>query len=442
MSRFLFIGKEGDATALAWRLYALEGHDVKMFIADPKCQEHLLGMVPHVDTIKDGLAWVKRDGCIIAEDERDMSEYRLAGYHCYGGNSVTKKMENDREFELTTCRTMGLPVPDFHKVQSIPEAIKFIKKHPQRWALKQMGHLPKAWNYIGHEDDGSDVILQLEWIQSRPEFPKMEHEIKFMLQEVVTDPFEFAVAAWWMGADWQRTDAGDVVLFLSREHKKSREYDRGLTCGESGTVGIFTLNTKLFDQTLDLLTPWLLMNCGDVRMVLDANCGICDEDGEPVPWLYEITARMGYPAHILQEHLLGIEAGKFYSDVIDGKQGDVSFSEEWGVVNVLGCGNYPHDPVLPQHEGSFRDQPVEIELDEHLLPLNLKQNTGEDFYRVADWYEEIAAAVDADASITAAQNRNVKRLEEVVVRAPQFRNDIGRKFVEKELGQLKKWGYV
>jgi hypothetical protein len=97
---------------------------------------------------------------------------------------------------------------------------------------------------------------------------------------------------------------------------------------------------------------------------------------------------------------------------------------------------------LTQHEGSFRDQPVEIELSENLLPLNLRQDEGEDFYRVADWYEEIAAAVDSDEDIMTAQDRNVDRLKSVVVRAPQFRSDIGKKFVEKEFSTLKEWGYV
>jgi hypothetical protein len=305
--------------------------------------------------------------------------------------------------------------------------------------MKQMGHLPKAWNYIGHKEDGSDVILQLEWIESRPEYPQMKNEIKFMLQEAVENPYEFAVAAWWIGTDWKRDDEGNVLCFLSREHKKSREGDRGQTCGESGTVGVFTFNTKLFDETLELLTPWLLENCRDVRMVFDANCGIT---GDGQAWLYEITGRMGYPAHILQEHLLLVEAGKFYADIIDARQGDVPFTEDWGVVNVLGCGNYPHDPLLPQHEGSFRDQPVEIELDEHLLPLNLRQDPGEDFYRVADWYEEIAAAVDSDKTISEAQERNVQRLLGVDVRAPQFRSEIGDKFSKEELPVLQKWGYV
>jgi phosphoribosylamine-glycine ligase len=442
MNRFLFISKESDATALAWKLYAIEGHEVMLYIEDPKCREHLQGIVPRVESIKNGLSWVGRTGYIIAEDERDMSEFRKAGYKCWGGNALTKKMENDREFELTLCQSLGFSVPKFHKISSIQEGIKFIKSHPRKWAAKQMGHLPKAWNYIGHEEDGADVILQLEWIQSRPEYPKMKDQIKFMLQEVVENPLEFAVAAWWIGDDWKRDDNGNVLLFLSREHKKAREDDRGQTCGESGTVGIFTTNAKLFEETLDLLTPWLLENCRDVRMVLDANCGINDEDGEPRAHLYEITGRMGYPAHILQEHLLSVPAGEFYADIIDARQGNVETKPLWGVVNVLGCGNYPHDPLLPQHEGSFRDQPVEIELSENLLPLNLRQDEGEDFYRVADWYEEIAAAVDSDEDIMTAQDRNVDRLKSVVVRAPQFRSDIGKKFVEKEFSTLKEWGYV
>jgi phosphoribosylamine---glycine ligase len=440
VSKFFLFDNEFMGCSLAYRLL-LEGEEVRVFSKEKEGREHLLGMVEHAKSLEDGLRWVGRDGYVICGDEHDVSPMRQAGFKVYGCNKYLERYETDREFQLKECQKAGLSVPNFHRMESIEEAIKFIKAHPDAWALKQMGDSPKTWNYVGKEDDGSDVIRQLEWFAKQPEFAKVKNKLAMLLQEVV-DGQECAVGAFWMYRDWKRNDDGSVLLEFNREHKRSEEHDRGLTCGESGTVMRFHDNPTMFEQTLELLTPLLLEYCTDVCVNIDANCGVVEEHGDVVPYLYEITARAGYPAETLQEHLLNIPVGQFYSELIDGVQGNIEYKQDWGVVCVLGCGHYPAETLGNNHEGSFKDQPVEAEWSENLWPLYVKQNKGEDFYRVADDYEMVAASVASDADILEASKKASDELENVNVRAPHWRSDIGVKFVEKELENLRKWGYV
>ena len=96
---------------------------------------------------------------------------------------------------MEVAKEVGIAIPNYHQLDSIDEGIKFIQEHPDQYCLKQIGHAPKTWNYVGHFEDGSDVIDQLEWIRMQPEFEIISN-CPFMLQEFV-EGLEFAVTAFW-----------------------------------------------------------------------------------------------------------------------------------------------------------------------------------------------------------------------------------------------------
>ena len=434
--RFLIVDEEAAWCAGAWRLQEYEGHDVRIFCQKPEGKEHLKGMVEHVQTLEQGLTWVGRSGYIICADEMDASPIRRRGFKVYGGNAWTKKVENDRAFEMEVAKKAGIKIPNFHQIKSVDEGIRFIQENPDQYALKQTGHAPKEWNYIGKDEDGKDIILQLEWIKGQPEFKKMS-SVPFILQEFV-EGIEFACGAWWMGEDWKRDDDGKVLIELNREHKKELDGDIGSTTGEMGTVAMLTAeHTKLFEATLEKLTDQLKENASDVILDIDANCGITEE-GEV--YLYETTPREGYPIYALQHHLLEIETGQFFADLIDKIQGNVEVKKTWGVITVVGAGSFPHEGS--NHEGSFKDQPVKVELDEHIWPFYLKKEKSEDFYRIADYYEYVAGVVYDDKDISKANDLCVEAMKKIDVRSPRYRHDIGKKFQEKELPKLQKMGFL
>lgn len=425
----------------------LEGNDVQFLSLKKEGKEHLLNMIPHAKSLQDGVNWVGKKGYIICGDETDVTPLRKRGYRVYGGNAFTQKIEKDRNFQASVLDESDIPTPNHHSAANIDEAIKFIKSHPDQYVLKQMGNAPKHWNFVGKHGDGSDVIDQLEWMKIQPEFKKLG-KVPFMLQEFV-DGIEFAVSGYWIGNDWKRRDDGSLLLEINKEHKKVLNEDLGVTCGEMGTCIKFTDNEKLFSQTLEKLTPALKKYASDVVLNIDANCGICLEDGEPKAYVYEITPREGYPATDLQQNLLTTPITEFFMDLIERKQGNVEHTDDWGVVTVLASGRFPYESRENHTEGSFHNQPVIIpqwnegkEFYPNIHPCFIKFDPNKGYFRVSNTYEYLLTVTHHASTIEEANYRCVKDMKMIETRAPFFRTDIGRKFESKELPQLEEWGYV
>jgi phosphoribosylamine-glycine ligase len=434
--RFLLIDDEGAPCSLAYQLQQRELHEVKMFSEKPEGREHLNGIVAQVQTIEQGLGWLGKSNYFIRGDELDCSELRQRGYKGYGGNLFTERIENDRQFEMEIAQRAGIPIPNFHLLENIDEGIQFIKDNPDQYCLKQMGHAPKTWNYVGHFEDGTDVIDQLEWIRMQPEFEDMA-DCPFMLQEFV-EGIEFAVTAFWQYTDWLKDENGNVIMVVNKEHKKEGDGDTGRTCGEMGTVARFTIDqTKLFAATLDKLTPILKENAPDVCVAIDANCGVIDT-GEC--WLYELTTRTGYPISALIEFLLAPNVGNFFIGLIEGNPWTGSWKKGWGVVTVLGSGQYPDEG--DSHEGCFKDQPVRMEIDQNIQPFFIRWDEDKNYYRIADYYEYVAGVTYVGDDIIETNQKCVEKMQEIDVRAPHYRHDIGTKFAEEEIPILAELGYL
>jgi phosphoribosylamine-glycine ligase len=301
--------------------------------------------------------------------------------------------------------------------------------------------MPKTFSYVGKDDDGGDVILQLEWIEKQPEYQK--EKAGFMLQEVV-DGTEAAISGWWMGKDWKRDDDGRVLCEFNCEFKKAENGDRGLTTGETGTVMKLTnKDIKLFEETVEKFTPILKEECPDVIVNFDCNVGIAEEEGKAVPYLFETTPREPYPESCLQQFLLDTPTSEFFSDLIDGKQGNIKWKDNWGMVTVLGAGSFPQE--TDTHDGSFKDQPVKFpftDWDEHVAPFYIKYDTKKEIYRIADYYEYVCGVTYNGDDLKEVNNQCVKMMDSIVVRAPHLRTDIADIFLKDRLPILKKYGYI
>jgi phosphoribosylamine-glycine ligase len=435
----LIVGDEAAWTAGAWRLQEMEYHDVRIYCREKEGKEHLKGMVQQVQTLEAGLSWLGRGGYVISEDEADMTQLRLSGFKVYGGNAFIKRLENDRTFEMEIAEKAGVKIPNYHAMKSVDEGIAFIKKHPDAWCLKQLGHFPKEWNYVGKDDDGHDTILQLEWIKTQPLY-KRSGNAPFMLQEVV-DGIEFATSAWWNGEDWLRDSDGNIIGETNREHKKMLNGDLGLVCGEMGTCARMTTeDMKLFELSVEKFTPILKEKAKGVAINFDCNCGITS-DGEA--YLFETTSREGYPFCSLHQHLLNTELGEFFRNLIDGVQGEVEFKKDWGVVLNIGTGSFPHEAMGKDADGSFKGQPVRFGQDwGNVMPAYISYDQKEDLYRVADDYSWVATVCHDDKDISKANERCVKDLEKIDVRSPVYRTDVGQKFAKSEIPKLVKMGFL
>ena len=434
--RWLIISQDFSWVSGAYRLQNFERQEVRAFSRKDEGKGHLKGVIEQVSSIREGLDWVGKNGYVICDGEEDVSLLRRAGYRVYGNNRFLERMENDRLFELGVAKSAGINVPNYHPIKSLDEGIRFVKANPDAYVIKQTGLAPKELNYVGKEDDGSDVIRQLEWMKTR-DFGAVE----FILQELC-EGIEFAVGAWWQYDDWFKDSEGNILIELNREHKKMLNGDRGISCGEMGTVMRFSLtDRKLFEETLARLTPILREKCSDVCVDIDANCVVTEENGLVTPYLLETTPREGYPACTLQQYLLNTGLSEFMSSLIDNDYGDFNVKKGWGVVTNLGCGTYPHDFGKKENPNTYRGQPVIMDPTDHLLPCDLTYDHESGIWKVSDDYGWVATAC-YHGDIFEANRKCVEAMQSVQVRNPVYRTDIGEKFRTEELPKLEAWGYV
>jgi phosphoribosylamine--glycine ligase len=103
--RFLGIGNTCDLGALYMRLVA-EGHEVKVFVAEPLAQGTMAGLVEHTSFWESELDWIKaagQDGIILFENVAQsrgelQDRLRREEFYVIGGSAYGDRLENDRAF--------------------------------------------------------------------------------------------------------------------------------------------------------------------------------------------------------------------------------------------------------------------------------------------------------------------------------------------------------
>ena len=176
--RFLGIGDAADLSALYLRL-AEEGHEVKVCIAHPLCQDTLAGLIERVADWQSELAWVRaagEDGCILFEnvgagrgDTQD--RLRREGYNVIGSSAYGARLENDRGYAQRVLAELGLPTAALFEFSDATEAARFVDRRPARYVLKANG--PEAATFVGRDSAGRDVRALLAsgtsgWTELRP----------------------------------------------------------------------------------------------------------------------------------------------------------------------------------------------------------------------------------------------------------------------------------
>lgn len=189
-------------------------------------------------------------------------EWREKGKIVVGGSSLTDRLENDREYAATIFKKFGLKVPETYKFDSFEEAIEFVKKNPKRYVIKPQGQKPRYLTYVG--EGPNDIILVLKHYQ------KLWHnKPEFVLQEYI-DGVEIAVTGFFNGEKFIKP------FIVNFEEKRIGAGGKGPLCGEMGTTMIAKTKSKLAEETIMKMVPYLKL--ADYRGFFDLNC-IANEKG-------------------------------------------------------------------------------------------------------------------------------------------------------------------
>ncbi len=428
--KILFVSGELIGSAICQKLHR-EGNEIKLYIHKSDWKNCLDGIIPKVKNWRKELDWVGKDGLIVFDDVifgHEQDELRKLGYRVVGGTELADKLENERNHFceiLNKYDIKTLPSYDFHYAD---EAIRFVKKNPGRWVVKQNSHV-SSLNYIGkYPKSTRDVVKVLQEYKRRLISP-------VHIQKHVSG-IEVGVARYFNGNDW----VGPIEI--NHEHKKMHEGDNGPLTPEMGTILWYSdQEVKLFKETLSKLKPHLkeINFKGDI----DINC-IINEEGV---WPLEATPRFGSPSSEIHVELNQSPWCDFLSSVADGKTHDLKYSKEFGIGVSLTVPPFPYPPNIFNNISNkiFRKKILlnsELTKEEinciHFEEIVKKDNN----YFWSGTHGWVMHVTAKGKDIKEAQKNVYKIIRKINFRGMYYRKDIGDRVRKHDLPKLRAWGWV
>ncbi|MBT8102455.1 MAG: phosphoribosylamine--glycine ligase, partial [Gammaproteobacteria bacterium] len=301
--KFLFVSLDGLIGDIAWQV-CKEGQQVKYFIGNESERSIADGFVPKVDDWESHVDWAD---VVVFDDVMGQGEHakrlRDSGKHVIGGTPYTDKLEDDRTFGQNELKRHGISIIPFQEFTNFDSAIAYVNANPAAYVIKPSGEAQniKRLLFVGHEDDGKDVVHVLESYKA-----VYADTVKiFQLQRRVKG-VEIAVGGFFNGATFMEP------INVNFEHKLLFPGDIGPATGEMGTCMYWSKPNRIFRETLGKLESRLAEE-GYVGYI-DVNCIVNGNGIYPL----EFTARFGYPTISIQADGLGIPVSEFLSGMADG----------------------------------------------------------------------------------------------------------------------------
>ncbi len=295
--RFLGIGDAADLSALYLRL-AEEGHDIKVCIAHPLCQDTLAGLIEPRGRVAERTRmgprrW--RGWCILFEnvgagrgDTQD--RLRREGYNVIGSSAYGARLENDRGYAQRVLAELGLPTAPVRILARPPRpSLRRSSSRP----LRAQGERSEAATFVGRDSAGRSMSARCLGRNSGGQ--------SFVLMDFL-EGFEMGVGAYFDSEDFLEPAC------LDWEHKRFFPGDLGELTGEMGTVVTYARSESFFDRTLALIRPLLKQHgyCGYINLNTIVN--------ERGIWPLEFTCRFGYPGYAILDPLQRTRGRTFSAD--------------------------------------------------------------------------------------------------------------------------------
>jgi len=410
-----------------------DGH--KVYYWPAKEASEGMGLIP----IKDWKSYVPKVDLIVFDDCEGITkpEFELftLGKPVVSGNSFFDRLENDRIFGKDIFKKVGLTISDCAQFTDLKEAIKFIKKNPDKWVFKANGQGSRTLGYVGKQKDGSDVIERMAFYESHLKNNKDMWDKKlgvdFVLERCV-DGIEVACGAYWDGQDF-------TGININWEHKKLGVGNVGVATGEMGTaIRAVEANSKFYLGTLEKLKP--LLRQFPYRTYVDLNCIVNNDNA----YVLEITSRFGYPIEAGLDFMSALSTADRYMLLGKGqlhKLGNKFWKDKFGVTVVCATFGWPYKVSYKEFgaEQPFKF-PEQFRKNIYLMDVDKVNN----HYQTSDDAEgegHICDVCGSGSSIDEARDQAFGIIKKIDLPGIYYRIDIGEK-ADEDYKQMKRWGWL
>lgn len=416
----IFLSRFGEGLDIAFRM-ALDGHSIRAWIEDPKCQEIGNGIVPKVKDWRSSVSW--SDLAIIDYNSKGLTAIWKQIYKqvpCFGGSEFANKLESDRGYAHSLMDLIGLKRLESVSFKTLKEAHKHLKEHPVAHVVKPSGgKADKHHLIIGKSQDNSDALDQLERLMDQ-NLPIESVEVEEKKSGV-----EVGIAGFFNGSDW----VGPCEINF--EHKRSHEHETGFMTGELGTLMKYLENKDIpiWKDTLAKMTP--VLRAHNYRGQIDLNM-ICNEEGF---WPLEFTPRLGYPAVFLEDELHVSPWADLFLACATGRDIGFNVHYDWCVGVVLTAFGFPFGEKVETISKGLIVRGLDEHTIDHIHPQNLCVNKKGKF-EVSQGDGYLLVATGRGGTIQEAKSKAYGHLSAVQVPNSSHRFDIGDKIYAGELDRL------
>lgn len=422
--KFLFVSWESLSGDLAWQIQK-EGHEVKVYIKEPDEQDVYEGILEKVDDWKSHKDWAD----VVVFDDVGFGSIadslRREGKLVFGGSVYTDKLEMDREFGQEEMKVVGMNVLPHWDFNDFDAAIQFLKENPGRYVFKPSGDVSqdqKGILFIGHEEDGRDILEVLEHNQKN-----WSKKIKkFQLQKFASG-VEVGVSCFFNGHDFV------YPVSVNFEHKKLFPGEIGPSTGEMGTLMYWCPPNQFFNATLAKMKDKLAESkyVGDV----DINCIANSKGIYPL----EFVCRLGYPAISIQMEGVTSPWGYIVHALAKGEDFEIKTRKGFQVGVVVAVPPFPYSDKT--EFSTYKDSSILFKKPNmdgvHLGDVKIVDGD----WKLAGQSGYALVITGSNGTVEEARKQVYRRVKNIMLQNMYYRTDIGLRWYQ-DSDQLQTWGYL
>ena len=323
--RILFFSPWGDGGGLAYQCQR-EGARVDLYIKDKFYRKQQMGLVPHVESLEEGLR--NKPDVIVFDlngEGETADKLRKDGWPVVGGGVLADRLEQDRSYGSKVAKQYGILTPDQTEFKDVDAALQHVKKTKEPYALK-IDNGTEASSYVGK--DFEDMVGYLEQLKEEGGLKSGQN---FILQEVIHGS-EVSTELWCSDGVplYPLNSTWETKKLYAGELGPRTGCETSLVCHYEGR------QSHLGRQTVERLLP--LLKYSKWTGPIDVNAIVSDSDHKP--YFLEFTPRIGYSAIYAFMAILGVPLSEFFYRV-SRKAFPISFKSLWGSALKLHVPPYP-----------------------------------------------------------------------------------------------------
>ncbi len=427
--KILLHSESADSGGLAY-IMQREGAQVWMYVKDSFSRRVMDGLVPHVESLEDGLK--QKPDIIIFDlngDGEKADKLRADGWKVIGGGRLSDKLEFDRAWGVKVAKQYGIKVPKTTEFAKIDEAIAFVKKQPKAYAVKMDSNAGgESASYVAK--DGTDMI---DYLSQQKASGKIDGNT-FVLQEKINGS-EVSTECWFSNGVpcFPSNSTWETKKLLAGELGVRTGCETSLVCHYEGH------NSRLADKTVLKLAA--LLKYSKFTGAIDVNAIVSEEDHEP--YFLEFTPRLGYSAIYAYSAMLGMPLSQYFMSVARGTF-TIPFKAKWSTALKVHIPPYPfaheEDYVSKQAYKPTEGITVKVKSPD-FIPIDIRKGKNSQF-EVAGTMGIVGECLGRGKTAMEAWKHSKTVFESVEVPNKGGRFTDGIDDAWKRILKLRSWGYT